>query len=175
VDIGLEGKMLIAAFAAAAAAHATGSAWTGLAAGIVASTALALVHGFAAISQRGNQIVSGVAINMLAAGLTAIVGNAWYGQGGRTPPLEGDARFGDLLFGHSAPVFLAPRRSAHWWCWRGRARLRLRARRREPGRRDTPASPVRAPLRRRDRRRDPVRPRRHLSVRRPIRRASCPT
>jgi simple sugar transport system permease protein len=93
VDIGLEGKMLIAAFAAAAASHATGSAWAGLLAGILAAIAFALVHGFAAISQRGNQIVSGVAINMLAAGLTALIGNAWYGQGGRTPPLDGAERF----------------------------------------------------------------------------------
>lgn len=93
VDIGLEGKMLVAAFAAAAAAHATHSAWIGVLAGVGASVAFALVHGFAAISQRGNQIVSGVAINMLAAGLTALVGNAWYSQGGRTPPLDGAARF----------------------------------------------------------------------------------
>ena len=93
VDIGLEGKLLAAAFAAAAAAHATGSAWTGLGAGVLASLGFALVHGFAAIAQRGNQIVSGVAVNMLAAGLTALVGNAWYGQGGRTPALEGAARF----------------------------------------------------------------------------------
>ena len=92
VDIGLEGKMLAAAFAAAAAASATNSAVIGLAAGIIASVGFALIHGFAAISQRGNQIVSGVAINMLAAGLTALVGNAWYAQGGRTPPLDGDAR-----------------------------------------------------------------------------------
>jgi simple sugar transport system permease protein len=97
VDIGLEGKMLVAAFAGAAAAHATGSAWMGLAAGIVVSTAFALVHGFAAISQRGNQIVSGVAVNMLAVGLTALVGNAWYKQGGRTPPLEGAARFEPII------------------------------------------------------------------------------
>jgi simple sugar transport system permease protein len=98
VDIGLEGKMLVAAFAAAAAAHASGSAWVGLAAGIAASVAFGLVHGFASISQRGNQIVSGVAINMLAAGITALVGNAWYAQGGRTPPLEGAMRFQPLTF-----------------------------------------------------------------------------
>ena len=83
-----------------------------LLAGIGASVAFALVHGFASISQRGNQIVSGVAINMLAAGLTAIVGNAWYGQGGRTPPLEGDQRFGDVLFGHSALVYSRAARRA---------------------------------------------------------------
>ncbi len=128
VDIGLEGKMLIAAFASAVAAHASGSAWAGLGAGIVAAIALALVHGFAAITWRGNQIVSGVAVNMLAAGLTVILGNAWFGQGGRTPPLEGAARFEDIplplaetlkpvpgigpiydiaISGHAAPVYLA--------------------------------------------------------------------
>lgn len=98
VDIGLEGKMLIAAFASAAAAGATNSAMVGLSAGIIAAVFFALIHGFAAISQRGNQIVSGVAINMLAAGLTALIGNAWYNQGGRTTPLEGDARFLPLIW-----------------------------------------------------------------------------
>ena len=119
IDIGLEGKLLVAAFAAAAASYATGSAYWGLLAGIGASVLFALVHGFASISQRGNQIVSGVAINMLAAGLTAVIGNAWYGQGGRTPPLEGDQRFLALfdlsgeprivqvLFGQSELVYLA--------------------------------------------------------------------
>src|SRR5919202_3919227 len=104
VDIGLEGKMLVAAFAAAAAAHAFGTAWIGLLAGIAAAVAFSLIHGFASISQRGNQIVSGVAINLLAAGLTAIVGNAWYGQGGRTPPLEGGQRFQEVFLRHSALV-----------------------------------------------------------------------
>lgn len=128
VDIGLEGKMLIAAFASAVIAYKSGSAWAGLGAGIAASVALSLVHGFAAITWRGNQIVSGVAINMLAAGLTVILGNAWFGQGGRTPPLEGAARFGEIelplvealksvpvlgpvydiaISGHAAPVYLA--------------------------------------------------------------------
>jgi simple sugar transport system permease protein len=129
VDIGLEGKMLVAAFAAAAAAYVSDSAWIGLLAGIGASIAFGLIHGFASISQRGNQIVSGVAINMLAAGLTAIVGNAWYGQGGRTPPLEGAQRFEGLLFGHSAPVFLALLAvPLTWWVLaRTRFGLRLRA------------------------------------------------
>jgi len=98
VDIGLEGKMLVAAFAAAATASVAGSAWTGLCAGLASSVALALVHGYAAIDQRGNQIVSGTAINMVAAGLTALLGNAWFGQGGRTPPLEGNERFAPLIW-----------------------------------------------------------------------------
>ncbi|HEX8166769.1 MAG TPA: ABC transporter permease [Beijerinckiaceae bacterium] len=107
VDIGLEGKMLAAAFAAAAAASVSGSASAGVAAGVAASLLLAVLHGFASISQRGSQIVSGVAVNMLAAGLTAVLGHAWYGQGGRTPPLESGQRIPDLVLGHSPLVYLA--------------------------------------------------------------------
>ncbi len=128
VDIGLEGKMLVAAFAAAAAAYVSDSAWVGLFAGIGASVVFALIHGFASISQRGNQIVSGVAINMLAAGLTAIVGNAWYGQGGRTPPLEGAQRFGDAIFGHSALVYCVLLAVPLTWFVLGRTRFGLRLR-----------------------------------------------
>jgi simple sugar transport system permease protein len=128
VDIGLEGKLLVAAFAAGAAAYATGSAWIGLLAGIGASVGLALVHGFASISQRGNQIVSGVAINMLAAGLTATIGNAWYAQGGRTPPIEGGARFGEVLLGHSALVYIALAMVPVTWFVLARTRFGLRLR-----------------------------------------------
>ena len=93
IDIGLEGKMLAAAFFAACAAAVTGSAWAGLAAGIAASLTLALLHGFACITHRGNHVVSGVAINILTAGLTIVLGSAWFAQGGQTPRLAADARF----------------------------------------------------------------------------------
>jgi general nucleoside transport system permease protein len=128
VDIGLEGKMLVAAFAAAAAAAETDSAWIGLAAGIGTSVVFALIHGFAAISQRGNQIVSGVAINMLAAGLTAILGNAWYGQGGRTPPLEGPERFQEVFLRHSALVYIALLAVPVTWFVLSKTRFGLRLR-----------------------------------------------
>ncbi|MEM7464390.1 MAG: ABC transporter permease [Pseudomonadota bacterium] len=95
-DIGLEGKMLAGAFFAAAAAAVTGNAWLGLLAGMAASVAFALVHGFASITNRGNQIVSGVAINFSAAGLTALLGQSWFSQGGRTPQLGSEQRFGPL-------------------------------------------------------------------------------
>jgi simple sugar transport system permease protein len=128
VDIGLEGKMLVAAFAAAAAAAAYDSALIGLAAGVGASIAFSLIHGFAAISQRGNQIVSGVALNMLAAGLTAVVGNAWYGQGGRTPPLEGIERFQGGFLGHSALVYATLAAVPLTWFVLARTRFGLRLR-----------------------------------------------
>ncbi len=150
VDIGLEGKMLAAAFAAAVAALATGSALAGLGAGIAVSILFSLVHGYASISQRGNQIVSGVAINALAAGLAAVLGNAWYREGGRTPPVGQGQRFlpfdlpftdalqaipllgpvyKQLLSGHNLLVWLAflavP---LTWWAlYKTRLGLRLRA------------------------------------------------
>lgn len=150
VDIGLEGKMLAGAFAAAAAGAATGSAWIGLLAGITASLVLAAVHGFACISQKGNQVVSGVAINTIAAGLTAVLAQAWFELGGRTPSLDGASRFAaidlplaqtvssvpllgpvyaELVSGHNLLVYIAflavP--LAAWIAYRTRFGLRLRA------------------------------------------------
>lgn len=98
VDIGLEGKMLAAAFAAAAAAAVTGSPWPGLAAGIGASVLLALLHGYVSISQRGNQIVSGMAINIAVAGMAPTLANFWFQKGGQTPLLGDEARFSTLAF-----------------------------------------------------------------------------
>ncbi|KRB58581.1 sugar ABC transporter permease [Rhizobium sp. Root708] len=96
-DIGLEGKMLGSAFAAACIAYLTGSPWLGLGAGIICSVALSLVHGFASITNRGNQIISGVAINFFIAGITIVLGGAWFGQGGRTPQLLPEARFSPIV------------------------------------------------------------------------------
>jgi simple sugar transport system permease protein len=93
VDIGLEGKMLAAAFAAASAAFVFESAWIGVFFALTVSVALALVHGYASITHRGNQIISGVAINMLAAGLTLVLGARWFREGGRTPALDPHERF----------------------------------------------------------------------------------
>ncbi|CAM3942058.1 ABC transporter permease [Paracoccus yeei] len=149
-DIGLEGKMLMAAFASGSVAYATGSAWAGLAAGIAGSLVLSLIHGLASITFRGNQLISGVAINFLASGLTVLLGQRIFALGGRTPSLDGTARFteitlpfaealrpvpvvgriyADLISGHSVLVYLGlaivP---LTWWVlYRTRFGLRLRA------------------------------------------------
>jgi len=149
-DIGLEGKMLAAAFAGASAAAVSGSAWIGLGAAVLTSIFFALVHGFASITHRGNQIVSGVAINFIAAGSTIILGQAWFQQGGRTPSLSGEARFqsinlpgaeavkdvpvigtiySDIVSGNSLLVYVAFLMVPFtWWVlFRTRFGLRLRA------------------------------------------------
>ncbi|HSF92625.1 MAG TPA: ABC transporter permease [Paracoccaceae bacterium] len=159
-DIGLEGKMLAAAFLAGAVAAATGSAWIGLLAGIGGSISLALLHGFASITLRGNQIISGVAINFLASGMTALIGQNWFHQGGQTPQLARTARFTpldlplsetlsgipifgpiyhDLISGHNILVYVAiVMVPLTWWVlFRTRFGLRLRAVGENPGAVDT--------------------------------------
>lgn len=96
IDISLEGKLLGGAFAAASAAYVFDSAWAGLAIAILASICLSLLHGFACITHKGNQVVSGVAINILMSGLTVVLGLAWFSQGGQTPTVSKDGRFGPI-------------------------------------------------------------------------------
>ena len=112
--------------------------------------ALSALHGLASITFRGNQLISGVAINFLAAGLTVLIAQDWFQQGGRTPSLIGAARFEpitlpfadalrdvpllgpvyyELISGHSVLVYLAfASVPLTWWIlFRTRFGLRLRA------------------------------------------------
>jgi general nucleoside transport system permease protein len=159
-DIGLEGKILMSAFFSAAFAYMTGSVWIGLLAGIASSLALSGIHGLASITFRGNQLISGVAINFLAAGLTVLIAQSWFSQGGRTPSLEGSARFQpltlpfaealrdvpilgpiyyDLISGHSILVYVGFLTVPLTWyvLFRTRFGLRLRAVGENPGAVDT--------------------------------------
>jgi general nucleoside transport system permease protein len=108
VDIGLEGKMLAGAFAAASVAFWLQSAWAGLAAAMLVSIAFALVHGFACITHRGNQVVAGMALNVLAVGLTAVLAFAWFQEGGKTPALADAARFRPLHLPFAAEIASVP-------------------------------------------------------------------
>ena len=108
IDISLEGKMLFAAFAAGTIAALTGSAWLALAGAIVVSMLMALLHGFACITNRGDQVVSGLAINVLASGLTIVLGIAWFSQGGQTPSLPSEARFMPIEFSWAESVLSIP-------------------------------------------------------------------
>ena len=149
-DIGLEGKMLMAAMCAGSVAYLSGSVWLGMLAAIGGSLIFALAHGLAAITFRGNQLISGVALNFVASGITVLVTLALFNQGGRTPPLEGAARmheitlpltetlrgvpvlgplYADVISGHPVLVYvgllMVP---ATWWLlYRTRFGLRLRA------------------------------------------------
>jgi len=149
VDIGLEGKILASAFVSAAVAYTYQDPWIGIAAGILASVALAMVQAFVSITQKGNQLVAGIAINIAMSGLTFVVAQYFFQQGGRTPDL-GEARLSTvvlpgsdlvadipglgwfwtrLIGGHSPLVYFAfallP--IVHWVLFHSRFGLRLRA------------------------------------------------
>ena len=150
VDIGLEGKMLFAAFAAGAVGAVSGSTTLAMLAAVGVAIALSWMHGLACVSYRGDQVVSGVAINIIASGLTVVLGIAWFAQGGQTPPVSTAVRIqplfpqaaasliqipwlgsllGEGLLSHNGMVYLAlglvP---ASWWLlFRTRFGLRLRA------------------------------------------------
>ncbi len=70
LNIGLEGMMLMGAFTAVVAADATGDPWIGALAGTLGGALLASIHGVIAINWGGNQVVSGLALNLGALGLT---------------------------------------------------------------------------------------------------------
>ena len=117
---------------------------------MLVAIALSSIHGLACVSHRGDQVVSGVAINIIAAGMTMVLGIAWFAQGGQTPPVSTEVRIqalwpgaaqavrgiplvgtivGEGLLGHDVMVYLAialvP--SVWWLMFRTRFGLRLRA------------------------------------------------
>ena len=151
IDLALEGKMLAAAFASAAVAALTGSAWLGLGAGVAASLLLALLIAFACVTHRGNQVVAAMAVNIMVAGLAPTLALAWFDQGGQTPQLDAPGQrflgiawpwaqaarrhpfpglaYAELISGHSLIVYaaavLVP--LAAWVMYGTRFGLRLRA------------------------------------------------
>jgi len=150
IDLGLEGKMLMTAFTAAAVGSFTQSLPLALFAAMCVGIALSMLHGYACVTHGGDQVVLGMAITMTAAGLTVVLGIAWFAQGGQTPPLPDTVRLsrwfvgaGEVVagipvvgkalslafFGHTMLVYLALALVAGvWWLlYRTRFGLRLRA------------------------------------------------
>lgn len=151
IALGLEGMMLASAFVSAGVSAVTGSAWLGLGAGIVASSAVALLLAFACVTQRGNQVVAAIAVNIAIAGLAPTLALSWFDLGGQTPQLESVAQrfvpiawpwakeakaipfpgliYGELIGGHNLLVYLAAALvpASAWVLYRTRFGLRLRA------------------------------------------------
>jgi simple sugar transport system permease protein len=133
IDIGLEGKMLFAAFAAASVGVVSGSWPLAMLAAIAVACALSALHGFACVTYQGNQVITGLAINIIAAGLTVVLGIAWFKQGGQTPQVPDAVRFKEMLsiplLGQNALVYVALALVfVVWWLlFRTRFGLRLRA------------------------------------------------
>ena len=113
IDLGLEGKMLMTAFATAVVGVSTGSLALALAAALAVGLLLSMLHGYACVSHGGDQVVLGMAITMTAAGLTVVLGIAWFAQGGQTPPVPESVRLAAWFTGAGEAVAQVP--------WVGRA------------------------------------------------------
>ena len=111
-NISLEGTMLVGAFAAVAGSWYTGSAWLGVLIAMIAGTAYSLILAVGHVSLGGDSIVLGVAINLLAVGLTSFLIRTVFGTRGTfsDPTLQGLGPVLDgipVLGGHSLLVYLS--------------------------------------------------------------------
>lgn len=111
VNIALEGMMLVGAFGAAVATFASHSPWLGSLCGIGAGMALAAIYGLFVIRLRSDQIVTGMAANMFAYGLTPFLCKILYDVTGSTPAIPIAERF------QSTPLYLSWAFVVACWFW----------------------------------------------------------
>jgi len=115
INIGLEGLLIISAFAAVYVTDLTGGVWVGFAGGVLASTLLALLFAVVTIEFRADQIIAGLAVWLIALGLAPFASQVIYG-GPNTPtvatpgsisvPVLADIPFFGALFSASPSVYL---------------------------------------------------------------------
>lgn len=107
INIALEGLLLSSGLAAVIAHHATGSPWIGVAAGVGCGAFLAGVHAVLVVVGEVDAIVSGIALNLMAAGGTRFVLRAVYDSSSNSPAIEGfrthslDGSSGVMLLGRT--------------------------------------------------------------------------
>ncbi|MCL4295074.1 MAG: ABC transporter permease [Anaerolineae bacterium] len=119
-NIALEGLMLTGAFAAVAGSYYAGSGIGGVLTGVAAGVALAAIFAYFAVTLRGDMIVLGIALNLLASGLTVFLLRTIFGVRGafQDPRLQGLGKLdipglealpilGPLLSGHSWVIYLS--------------------------------------------------------------------
>lgn len=93
VNVALEGFMLLGAFAGAVAAHSLASAWMGWGFAFIAGLAIAALYAFFVIELRSNQIITGMAFNLLIMGLIPFLTKILYNSTGSTPAISVQDRF----------------------------------------------------------------------------------
>jgi ABC-type uncharacterized transport system permease subunit len=136
LNLGVEGMMLMGAMTAFGVSHASGNPWLGLLAGMGVGALLSLLHAFVVITLRADQVVSGLALTFLGAGLSAVLG-APLVEVKQAPTLPtfaipGLAQLpvlGPLFFNHNLIIYLGFLLAPLAWVYiyRSRRGLELRA------------------------------------------------
>ena len=80
LNLGIEGMMIMGAYAGFSTAYTTGSPWLGIMVAALAGGAFSLIHAFASITLKANQVVSGLSLTMLGLGLSGVLGRGWEGK-----------------------------------------------------------------------------------------------
>ena len=141
IALTLEGWMLTGAFCAALGSYYTGSPWLGVLAGIGGGVLAAALHALATIRYRADQVVLGIAINLMAVGITRFFLRLAFDSSSNSPRIPGfdwagaseggtTAGLGSLLASFSNPLVLVALLSLPtvWWIlYRTPYGLRLRA------------------------------------------------
>ena len=89
IALTLEGWMLTGAFTAVIGTHYTGSPWVGLLCGVAGGVLAALLHAVACIRYRADQVVVGIAINLLAVGITRFFLRLAFDSSSNSPRVAG--------------------------------------------------------------------------------------
>ncbi len=110
IALTLEGYMLGGAFCAAAISYAAGSPWLGVIAALVGGGALAMLYAVCAIRYRADQVVIGIAINLLAIGLTRFFLRLFFDSSSNSPRVPGFEVKGRWLTGRLPGARVQPAR-----------------------------------------------------------------
>ncbi|MEO5567592.1 MAG: ABC transporter permease [Gemmatimonadaceae bacterium] len=133
IALSLEGYMLTGAFCAALGSYYTGSAWMGVLAGMAGSTLMAMIYAVATVRFRADQVVIGIAINLMAIGATRFFLRLSFDSAANSPRVNG---FADGVSGTGAttlamnPLFWMAILSVfgvYWLLYRTAFGLRVRA------------------------------------------------
>ena len=135
MNLGLEGVMLVGAFAGFSATRATGNPYIGLLMAFAAGCFIVLIYAFLTISMGTNQVVSGLALSLFGSGLSALLGRNYIGEtiSGINPVhlfFLGDIPLiGPIFFRHDILVYLSYALIPFlcWFLFRTRAGMNLRA------------------------------------------------
>lgn len=79
LNLGIEGMMIMGAYSAFVTAYTTGNPWLGVLVAGAVGGAFSIIHAFATITLKANQVVSGLALTMLGIGLAGVLGRKWVG------------------------------------------------------------------------------------------------